>query len=362
MISEPTLVLRKDICRANINRMAEKAREHNLAFKPHMKTHQSKEIGQWLKEAGAEAITVSSIKMARYFAESGWRNITIALPAHPGQCKAINDLASNVNLSLLVNKKATVQALKKSLVHPLKVYIEIDTGSNRTGLNVNQLSDIKNLISDIEKIQKLKWIGFYSHPGHSYQSDSKTEIQNVQLSVIKQCQTLTAEFKPSNGEFEVCIGDTPCCSIADTFNGIDAISPGNFVFYDLMQYQIGSCHLADIAIAVKCPVIDVYPNRDEIAIHGGAVHFSKEKLQHKGITHFGMVAANNDDQWHIKNPQTYLKALSQEHGLVKCAPGTIGEYKVGNTITVLPIHSCLTANLMRRYTLANGETIEQMPV
>ncbi len=46
-ITKPTLLLDEDIARANIERMAQKARNHNLTFKPHMKTHQSAQIGEW---------------------------------------------------------------------------------------------------------------------------------------------------------------------------------------------------------------------------------------------------------------------------------------------------------------------------
>jgi len=33
---------------------------------------------------------------------------------------------------------------------------------------------------------------------------------------------------------------------------VDEIRPGNFVFYDLMQYRIGSCSVGQIAVAMAC--------------------------------------------------------------------------------------------------------------
>lgn len=360
MISEPKLLLNENICKANIHRMAEKAQSGGLDFYPHMKTHQSVEIGEWIRDAGAQGITVSSVRMAHYFAEADWDNITIAFPAHPGQLNAIDKLAATVNLTILVNSQDTITALNRTLTNPVKAYIEIDTGSDRTGLSVNQKSKIAELIQQIKGSQKIKWIGFYSHPGHSYQARSKEEIQKVHASVRDQLQELRQSFEPPNEEIEICIGDTPCCSVGNSFEGIDAISPGNFVFYDLMQAQIGSCKIEDIAVAMACPVVDEYPDRNEIAIHGGAIHFSKEILQQSGTTHYGLAAQKAKNHWQVKSPKAFLKGLSQEHGIVKYSSGTADKYEIGDTITILPIHSCLTANLMQSYSLTNGSSITQL--
>jgi len=73
-------------------------------------------------------------------------------------------------------------------------------------------------------------------------------------------------------------GDTPSCSLADELNDFDEIRPGNFVYYDLMQYQLGACTFDDIAVVVACPVVSVYPQRNELILYGGAVHLSNEHL------------------------------------------------------------------------------------
>ena len=95
MITQPTLLLDETRCRANIRRMADKARAHGLDFRPHCKTHQSLAIGRWLREAGVEKITVSSVAMAAYFARE-WDDITIAflllLPEH--SCMAAHAMGS----------------------------------------------------------------------------------------------------------------------------------------------------------------------------------------------------------------------------------------------------------------------------
>lgn len=361
MIAEPTLLLDEEICQNNIYSMASKAKEHGLKFKPHMKTHQSREIGEWLRNAGAEAITVSSIKMGQYFAEAGWKDITIAFPANVKRAKAINELAKSVDLTLLINNKRAARILQDTLTTSVKAYIEIDTGSGRSGLAVNQKRDIDSLINTIQDAEHLHWTGFYSHPGHSYSARSKSEIREIHNAVLDEFQDLRKAFQPSLGDFEICIGDTPGCSAANNFEGIDAISPGNFVFYDLMQVQIGSCDISDVAVSVSCPIVDTYPERKQLVVHGGAVHFSKESIKTVDGSHFGLAVSHNGDQWHKISPELYLTSLSQEHGTVSTDNASVSNYNIGDTLTFLPVHSCLTANLIRRYATLSGRTISMMP-
>lgn len=143
-------------------------------------------------------------------------------------------------------------------------------------------------------------------------------------------------------------GDTPSCSIADDLSGFDEIRPGNFVYYDVMQYHIGSCLLEDIAVAVACPVVSVYPDRREIVIYGGAVHLSKEFIAaDNNFKLFGYVVKLTEDGWSEPIPGAYVSSISQEHGNAKMTEQFIRKFKPGDVIGVLPIHSCLTADLLK---------------
>ena len=63
-VTEPTMVLNEEVCKSNIARMAAKAKAANVVFRPHFKTHQSREIGEWFRASGVDKITVSSLNMA----------------------------------------------------------------------------------------------------------------------------------------------------------------------------------------------------------------------------------------------------------------------------------------------------------
>ena len=359
-IISPTLLLNENICKINIHSMANNAKKHDLAFKPHMKTHQSTAIGHWLKDAGVEAITVSSVKMARYFADHGWANITIAFPCNIRDHEKLNELAADISLTILVNKTEVAEALDQKLQHSVNAYIEIDSGSARSGLPSDDIREITSVVGAINTSKNINWIGFYSHPGHSYGCRSKQQIKAVHHAVIRQFKQLKNKLSSTDYDFEVCIGDTPCCSVGESFEPVDAISPGNFVFYDLMQQQIGSCQYSDIAVAMACPVVDKYESHNQIIIHGGAIHFSKESIDIESKTHFGLVANASDNGWNPVKPYSYVTKLSQEHGVISCSEEVFQNYRIGDLITVLPVHSCLTANLMGQLQSIEGENIQLM--
>ncbi|MDR8391619.1 alanine racemase [Aliifodinibius sp. S!AR15-10] len=348
MISNPTLLLDEKRCKANISRIAQKSATHNLTFKPHFKTHQSILVGNWFREFGVKAITVSSVQMAHKFADDGWDDITIAFPVNIRAINEINELTKKVDsLSLFVLDSNTVAFLDQHLSTPVQIYIEIDTGASRSGLVPGDSNTIASIAGQIDSSDKLTFKGFYSHPGHSYRARSRQEILQVHHSVLSDMKSLKKHFP----DVVCCVGDTPCASLAEDFEAIDEISPGNFVFYDLMQVQIGACSLEDIAVALDVPVVAKYPARRELIIHGGAVHLSKEQIEWNGQQIFGLPVPLTETSWSEPYENTYVKSLSQEHGVIRGDTDLIDSIEIGDLIGILPVHSCLTANLMQTYSI-----------
>lgn len=146
------------------------------------------------------------------------------------------------------------------------------------------------------------------------------------------------------------MGDTPSCSLKEDLSDADEIRPGNFVYYDLMQEKLGSCHMQDIAVSVACPVTGIYPERNEIVIYGGAVHLSKEYLEEDG-KYFGLAVLYDNEGWSSPLPGTRLVSISQEHGVIRTTPQFLSSIKHGDLLGILPVHSCLTANLLQDHTL-----------
>ncbi len=359
-IVHPTILLDELKCKNNILQMLQKANKYNLALRPHFKTHQSAQIGKWFSDLGVEEITVSSMHMAEYFVGHGWQKIILAFPANTRALKQINSLAEKCSLTLLLSDKMALSALISRVEQELSFFIEIDTGYNRTGFKAKEQSNIRQIIELASKSDYLNFRGFYVHNGHTYKANGESEVSKIHIDAIKQLRQLRKAFS-SYPKLEVQLGDTPSCSTMEHFEYIDAICPGNFVFYDLTQANIGSCSLDDIAIVVACPVVAKNPESQSLTIHGGAVHFSKDKLEVEGRTIYGRVVEFYGASWGKPIENTYISALSQEHGTIKASKDFYEKTAVGDLVFVMPVHSCLTANLHSQYLTTSGQRIVRMP-
>lgn len=357
MICKPTLLLDKKKCLANINQMAEKAKRHNLVFRPHFKTHQSHEIGRWFKKVGVNKITVSSLGMAQYFAKDGWNDISIAFPVNALEVNSINDLASRIKLNLLVESARSIQLLKEKLTSPVGIFIKTDFGYNRTGVNGNNVELICELINELKQSNNLQFEGLLTHAGNSYDCRGKEAVLNLQIQYLQSIELLRAKLIDLPNLY-ISYGDTPTCSVSENFQGINEIRPGNFVFYDVTQTKIGSCTPGDIAVAMACPVVAKHPERNEVIIYGGGIHFSKDRFVQDGKTLWGRVVQAKESGWADELENVYLKKLSQEHGTIYGPQEYINSLDIGDIVYVLPIHSCMTADCMKSYFTTDGQEIK----
>jgi D-serine deaminase-like pyridoxal phosphate-dependent protein len=183
-ITKPFLFVNETRVKRNNERITKKAIESHVRFHPHFKTHQSALIGECFRDLGILTITVSSLDMAEYFASHNWNDITVWWQ----------------------NKE-----------------------------KVEKIAQI------IKQADNLLLQGILTHAGQSYQVTSVSDIEQIHRDSILQMKDVK-NYLLSNGYLNIKIstGDTPTCSIATDFSGIDEIRPGNMVFYDIQQVRLGS--------------------------------------------------------------------------------------------------------------------------
>ncbi len=346
-IKTPALVIKKSICLNNIKTMAEKGRKSNVIFRPHFKTHQSTQVGQWFKDEGIEKIAVSSFSMAQFFADNGWNDIMVAFPFNLREISTLNKLSEKINISILLAGNEPLPLFTKKLKNKVDFYVKIDVGSKRCGYKPESIIEIEKMLDLAEMNDKLKFKGFVAHAGHFYQAKSVSDIEPLYNKIIKKLQTLKNYFSKSYSDIIISWGDTPSCTVLDKFDGVDEIRPGNFVFYDLMQLKAKICNPDDIAAAVAAPVVAKYVNRHEIVVYGGAIHLSKDYIIENKRPVYGMVVFFTKDGWKFPEKPMYVKKISQEHGIIKMKPDEFFSIEVGDLIGIIPVHSCLAATHLK---------------
>lgn len=361
-IESPTILLDKRKVLRNIDVMIAKADSNQTRLRPHFKTHQSAEVGQWFRQRGVDGITVSSIDMAEYFADSGWGDITIAFPVNPLQIHRIDQLAGRIStLNLLVESAEMVAFLAQNLTSQVHLWLKIDAGYHRTGLEWHDLAQIRLVAQAVIDAPNLFLGGLLTHSGHTYTAGSAKQVAIIYDEVLRRLAKIQDELRLVGINAAISVGDTPGCAILEELGPVDEIRPGNFVFFDLTQQQIGACGTDEIAVAVACPVVAKHADRGQLILYGGAVHLSKDSLKlADGRVIFGRIARLTENGWGPVIEDAAVVSLSQEHGIVSAGVELLEQIQVGDIVMILPVHSCLTVNLHRYYLTTDGDVIEKL--
>lgn len=333
--------------RANIKRMADKARAADVRLRPHVKTHQSVTIAGWLRDEGVDGITVSNIGMAEAFAADGWRDITLAVPMNPNELPRCRELAENgVTLGLLADHPETAAAIAAAGAFDL--WLKIDVGYGRAGVRWDDAPRLEALAQAAAALPADRTFGILTHAGHSYAASGPDAVLRIHRESLERMALAREAVQATTGRApRVSVGDTPTCSLADTFPGADEIRPGNFVLYDLMQKRIGACRVEDIALHVEAPVVGLRPDTHRLVLHCGAVHLSKDMVRDAVGETVYAVAVRDDG---ALDGSRRLVHLSQEHGLLTADPDTLEHVRPGDTVRLAPVHACLVCDLNRDLT------------
>lgn len=359
--NKPTLLISEKQVRENIFMMAAKASKFSVAFRPHFKTHQSREIADIFREAGVNQITVSSLGMAEYFAACGWVDILVAFPANKLEIETINKLASRVSLGLLFTSIEDVAYWEENLQQKINGWIKVDTGYHRCGIKYFEEAEIIALARSLEASEFISFKGLLTHAGHTYLARGEKEILEIHNESCERLMSLKEAFQTTGVDPVplLSMGDTPACTAAKDFRGIDEIRPGNFVFYDCIQAIINPEVSGKIACTLACPVVQIKPDEKELIVYGGGVHFSKDFFDYHGKRIHGFVAEVVDGRFFARPEWGYLASVSQEHGIVQLSEEFPGSFETGDNILIIPAHSCMAAEMFREYLTLDGRAISR---
>jgi D-serine deaminase-like pyridoxal phosphate-dependent protein len=241
------------------------------------------------------------------------------------------------------------------------VWIELDVGQHRSGIAVAALLAIQQIAVEISRSKQFHLRGALAHAGHLYHAVSVEQVRTEYRTTVERLQELReAMGRQGFDGFEISWGDTPTCSLVEDLSGVDEIRPGNFVFYDAEQLSIGACREEDIAVALACPVVSKPAGLGHAVVHGGAVHLSKEFIEVAGQRLFGEITLPQGNGWVKRLPGAFVRSLSQEHGVVQLKPDDLQSISIGDLLLVLPVHSCLTVDLMQNYLTLDGHPISTL--
>ena len=347
-LETPALLLHLDVVERNVQRMAERARRLGVALRPHAKTHKCIPLGRLQLEHGARGLSVATTVEAEVFARAGVADLTWAFPLDPSHIVRVRRLAqeTGATVRVVVDDLDTAQALAGSGLH---VWLKVDCGYHRAG--VDPASPYAMTVArELGRERGLTFDGILSHSGHAYRTTTKQEAARVaedeRAVMVGFAERLRKEGIPVR---EISVGSTPAMAAAERLDGVTEARPGNYVFYDRTMVLIGCAAPEDVAVTVLASVVSHQPGAGHFIADAGALELSKDV----GPTHLNLPPAMGAVRGH---PELTVATLSQEHGLIRAAaPEAIeGRFKVGETLEIVPNHSCLTVAHFDQYHVVCG--------
>lgn len=359
-LTTPCLLLDRDRLVRNLARMQAVADRLGVALRPHLKTAKSADVARLAVAAGAQGLTVSTLKEAEYFAAHEFHDLFYAVSIVGRHVPRLLQLAqAGVVVQAGIDSLAAARQVAAAAGGTaLALRIEIDSGEARSGLAPDALELIE--VAQLLTRAGHRITGVFTHAGHSYDGRDTTARRDIarqeQASVLAaRDRLLAAGFSCAT----VSCGSTPSAMHAEPAPGVTELRAGVYQFGDLFQASVGSHGLEDIAVSVLATVIRQRPEKNTLLIDAGAFALSKDRstaaLGPALDAGFGRLA---DDSGALIEPPLYVKQAYQEHGIVSsAAPIDYRRFPLGSRVRVLPNHACPTAAAHDRYRVVAGRNV-----
>ncbi len=361
-LGTPALLIDRNRVIRNVQSMKRKAAGFGVKLRPHIKTHKCIEVGRIQEKEGISGITVSTLKEAEIFASYGFSNILYAVPMQPfhfdwflkiNEKASIKAIVDNARVASILDNKAS------KANQEVEVLLKVDIGYHRCGVdpaNPNAISIVKT----ITEAESLVFKGILTHAGNSYSCTSPSCIRQIakqeQDAMVTLAYTLAEHDSRYNPEI-ISIGSTPTVVLTeDVRPEITEIRPGNYVYYDYTQVKLGTCRISDCALTVLGRIVGKYDGR--IVADTGATALSKDRgpIHIEPKCGYGKIYTDYDEN--ILDEHSTIDNLSQEHGKISFGEeSVIQSLNIGDTIRILPNHSCLTNNLFSRAYVVDGNRV-----
>jgi D-serine deaminase-like pyridoxal phosphate-dependent protein len=319
-LETPVPVVDLDRLEANISRLQDYLDKHNIANRPHIKTHKIPEIAKMQMDAGAVGITCQKISEAEVMADAGFKDIFIPYNI-VGQTKLnkLMALAKRITLSVTVDSAFVADGLSTAAQREgltLTVLVECDTGGQRCGVqSPHEAAELAQLIS---QSPGLHFGGLMTYP-------TDKNLDNF----VSETRSLLAN---DNIKIEhVSGGGTPTMWDAHTNKEITEHRAGIYVYGDRLTMRPGAMTLDTCALRVHTTVVS-RPTADRGIVDAGSKSLSMDL---HGLDGYGYIC---------EYPEAKIYALTEEHGHIDFSAC---EHKpeIGEHLTIIPNHCCTVTNL-----------------
>jgi D-serine deaminase-like pyridoxal phosphate-dependent protein len=356
----PALLLDRRKLETNAQRMRSRVQQLGVALRPHVKTSKSIDVLQVLAGADGVPITVSTLAEARYFFANGVRDILYAVGIAPVKLPQVAVLIrAGCCLRVIldsIDAADAVQAFGSAEGLTIEALIEVDTDGRRAGVGPEDDLLIE-IARGLASGSGARLAGVMTHAGGSYSARTLGEFEEI--AERERAGAVTAAERLRRAGFPVgivSVGSTPTIHYASSLEGVTEARVGVYAFGDLVQAQLGTCKIGDIAISVLASVIGHHRAHGRVLVDAGFLALSRDR----GTADFpvdwgyGAVcdAATGEPIEGVR-----VESTNQEHGIITALEGELdfSRFPIGDRVTRLPNHACATAAAYDRYFVTQGD-------
>ncbi|HUF64141.1 MAG TPA: alanine racemase [Verrucomicrobiales bacterium] len=337
-LSTPFLHIDGAIVRKNLEKLAVYAGAHDLAWRPHTKTHKSIRLAQLQVAYGACGLTAAKVGEAECMAPLSPSTL-IAYPLLDApRCRRGAELARDYSILVAVDSALAAERLNaaaEAAGSTIRLLVDLDVGFHRTGLQSPQ--DALRLASFIDGLPAVVLAGLFVYPG---QINCPPAEQGPLLKAAGDLIQETLALWEAQGLAAPIVsgGSTPTCFQSHLVPGLTEIRPGTNIFNDMNTVHGGYCCLEDCAARIVATVVsDAVPG--QIVLDAGSKTLTSDPCGPAPASGFGFLPGY---------PNARIAKLSEEHGQVdvRACPRVPS---LGERVAVIPNHICPCVNLQDRF-------------
>ena len=358
-LDTPTALLDETRLLHNIQRMQQRMKALGVRLRPHVKTAKSVPVARLQAQAGAQGITVSTLKEAEVFFEAGFDDILYAVCITAQKLKQARALRERgCQLTVLVDSLAAAQSLapEHHEGHRFDAMIEVDTDGHRAGIEPGNPLLLQVGRSLHEGGARL--VGVMTHAGASYDCRTPEALQAMAEQERSRCVQAARNLRATGLACpQVSVGSTPTALSAQQLQGVTEVRAGVYVFQDLVMHGVGVCNIDEIALSVLCTVIGHQLDKGWLLVDAGWMAMSRDRGTQSQAVDFGYGAVCDEAGMLIDG--LVMSGANQEHGILSWRDGPHDtpvevQFPLGTRLRVLPNHACATAAQFPAYAVLDA--------
>jgi D-serine deaminase-like pyridoxal phosphate-dependent protein len=356
----PILILDQPKLEENARRMRERTRQLGVTLRPHVKTSKSIDVFKVLSGGADFPITVSTLAEAHYFFARGARDILYAVGIAPVKLPQVGDLVrAGCRMRVILDSLDAAEAVNgfgSSEGLTIEALIEVDTDGHRAGI----APDDELLIEVARRLTSGSGgglAGVMTHAGGSYSARALGEFEDIAERERTGAVVAADRLRSAGFPIEVVsVGSTPTVHYARTLDGVTEVRVGVYAFGDLVQAELGTCAISDIAISVLASVIGHSVSHGRVLTDAGFLALSRDRGTADFPIDWGYGAVCDGPSGElIENVR--VDSTNQEHGIITARTGELdwSRFPIGGRVRILPNHACATAAAFDRYFVTDGD-------